>query len=112
MMPIEIDERNDIRDQRTLDAAKRIVETRGLSGLTRDAIADEANLSAASVSNFGRNRIINGDHIRVGYRSRILRALMDAAVEKADVRMIRVGLADGCLRSTDVPVHLRAAAGI
>jgi AcrR family transcriptional regulator len=108
----EIDERNAVRDQRALEAACRIVETRGLSALTRDAIADEANLSPASVSNFGRHRISNGTHAREGYRSRILRAMMDLAVEKADVRMLRVGLADGCLKPDAIPIHLRAAAGV
>lgn len=109
---IERDERNDARDARTLAAAVRIVETRGLSGLTRDAIADEAGLSAASVSNFGRHRITNGDHDPLGYRTRILRAMMDQAIERADVRMIRIGLADGCLRKDDVPPHMRAVAGV
>lgn len=109
---VQVDERNEARDARTLAAATRIVETRGLSGLTRDAIADEARLSAASVSNFGRHRITNGVHDRTGFRLRILRAMMDAAIEKADMRMIRIGLADGCLRRDDVPMHLRGAAGI
>lgn len=108
----EIDERNAERDERTLEAACRIVETRGLSALTRDAIADEANLSAASVSNFGRTRISNGTHAREGYRSRILRAMMNKAIEKADVRMLRIGLADGCLKPDALPMHLRAAAGV
>lgn len=108
----EIDERNAIRDDRVLNAAWAIVEARGVSGLTRDAIADEADLSPASVSNFGRTRISNGKHAREGYRSRILRALMTRAIEKGDVRMIRVGLVDGCLKPHDVPTPLRAAAGV
>lgn len=108
----EIDERNQLRDERALEAAKRIVETRGLSALTRDAIAEEANLSAASVSNFGRTRISNGTHARVGYRSRILSALMDRAVENSDVKLIRIGLADGCLKPDALPVRLRSAAGV
>lgn len=108
----EIDERNADRDEKTLEAAWRIVETRGLSALTRDAIADEANLSAASVSNFGRTRISNGTHAREGYRSRILHAMMNKAIEKADVRMLRIGLADGCLKPDALPIHLRAAVGI
>lgn len=108
----EIDERNAMRDERALDAACRIVETRGLSALTRDAIADEANLSPASISNFGRTRISNGTHAREGYRTRILRAMMNRAIEKGDVRMLRVGLADGCLKPDALPIHLRAAAGV
>ena len=108
----EIDERNAIRDDRVLAAAWAIVEARGVSGLTRDAIADEADLSPASVSNFGRTRISNGKHAREGYRSRILRAMMEKAIASGDVRMIRVGLVDGCLRAADVPTPLRAAAGV
>lgn len=107
----EIDERNAVRDERALEAACRIVETRGLSALTRDAIADEANLSPASVSNFGRHRISNGTHAREGYRTRILRAMMERAIEKSDIRMLRVGLADGCLKPDAIPVRLRAVAG-
>lgn len=108
----EIDERNAARDRRALDAACRIVETKGLSGLTREAIAHEADLSPASVSNFGRHRISNGEHSREGYRTRILRAMMDLAVEKGDVRMLRIGLADGCLKPDAIPMRLRAAAGV
>lgn len=105
----EIDERNALRDNRILAAARRIVENIGLSGLTREAIADEAAQSPASVSNFGRHRISNGDHAREGYRDRILRALMDEAMRADDVRMLRVGLADGCLKAGDVPERLREA---
>lgn len=108
----EIDERNAIRDEQALAAARWIVETRGLSALTRDAIAEKANLSPASVSNFGRTRISNGDHSREGYRTRILRAMMDEAIARGDVAMIRVGLVDGCLERDAIPTHLRAAAGV
>lgn len=108
----EIDERNAVRDERALDAACRIVETRGLSALTREAIAAEANLSPASVSNFGRHRISNGKHAREGYRTRILRAMMERAIEKSDIRMLRVGLADGYLKPDAIPVRLRAVAGV
>lgn len=108
----EIDERNAARDQRALDAACRIVENKGLSALTREAIAHEADLSPASVSNFGRHRISNGSHSREGYRTRILRAMMELALERGDVRMLRIGLADGCLKPDAIPMRLRAAAGV
>lgn len=108
----EIDERNAARDQRALDAACRIVENKGLSALTREAIAHEADLSPASVSNFGRHRISNGSHSREGYRSRLLCAMMNRAVEQGDVRMLRIGLADGCLKPDAIPMRLRAAAGV
>lgn len=107
----EVDERNAARDQRALDAACSIVESKGLSALTREAIAHAANLSPASVSNFGRQRISNGDHSREGYRQRILRAMMEQAIEKGDVRMLRVGLADGCLKPDAVPARLRSTVG-
>lgn len=107
----EVDERNAQRDERALAAACRIVETKGLSALTREAIAHEAQLSPASVSNFGRQRISNGEHTREGYRTRILAAMMNAAIEKGDARMLRVGLADGCLRPDAIPVSLRAVVG-
>lgn len=105
------DSRNADRDAAILAAAIRIVGTRGLSGLTRDTIADEAGLSAASVSNFGRSRITNGDHDNLGYRMRILRAMMDDAISREDMRLLRIGLADGCLRATDLPPDLRVFAG-
>lgn len=110
LTPTEIDERNALRDRKVLDAAARIVETQGLSGLTRDAIADCAQVSPASVSNFGRHRISNGTHDDTGYRARILRAMMDEAIEAGDVTMLRVGLADGCLKPADIPDELRVQA--
>jgi AcrR family transcriptional regulator len=107
----EPDERNGRRDERIMRAACKIVEDRGLSALSRDAIAAEAGVAPSSVSNFGRSRITNGDHPRgESYRTRILRDMMGQAVDRGDLRIIRIGLADGCLRSDDVPVHLRAAA--
>lgn len=107
----EIDERNAIRDGRTLEAARAIIERNGLSALTRDYIAEVANVSPASVSNFGRTRISNGEHGREGYRSRILRALMADAIMRSDVKMLRIGLADGCLRPAELPPHLQRAVG-
>lgn len=111
MDDLEIDERNARRDERVLAAAAAIVSTHGLSGLTRDAIAEHANISPASVSNFGRHRISNGDHSDEGYRSRILRAMMNAALAADDVKTLRVGLADGCLKLDEVPMRLRSAVG-
>lgn len=104
---MEIDERNARRDERVLDAAWLLVETKGLSALTRDAIAFAAGVSAASVSNFGRTRITNGEHDSESYRTRIMRAMMNRAIETGDTRMLRVGLVDGCLREDDIPMRLR-----
>lgn len=109
--PAEEDERNALRDERALTAAKLIVETRGLSALTREAIAKAAKLSPAGVSNFGRTRISNGDHDSEGYRARILRALMDQAIAEGNLRMVRIGLADGCLRVDALPAALAELAG-
>ena len=108
----EIDERNAQRDERVIEAATSIIGAHGLSGLTREALANEARLSPASVSNFGRTRITNGDHDSEGYRPRLLRALMNRAITTGDIRMLRIGLADGCLKDADVPTRLRSAAGL
>jgi len=105
----EIDERNELRDGRILAAAKRLIDTVGLSGMTRESLATASGNSPASVSNFGRHRISNGAHGREGYRERILAALMAEAIEQGDVRMLRVGLADGSLRPADIPDPLREA---
>ena len=108
----EIDERNAQRDRKVLDAAYAILSTRGVSGLTRDAIAAQADLSPASVSNFGRARISNGTHAREGYRTRILSVIMERAVADGDVKTVRIGLVDGCLKARDVPTALREQAGV
>lgn len=100
------------RDESILDAAWTLVVERGLSSLTREAIAHLAGVSEASVSNFGRTSITNGPKPTTGYRQRVMRALMNQAIETGDTRMLRIGLADGCLRPEDVPVRLRGAAGL
>lgn len=109
MMTTDIDERNEKRDDAILDAAARVIERDGLSALTRDAVAEEANLSPASVSNFGRTRITNGTHDRSGYRARILHALMWRAIGTRNLSMIRIGLADGCLKRADLSDDLLVA---
>lgn len=107
----EIDERNAIRDEQILDAAARVIKRDGLKALTRQAIAEEAQLADGSISNFGRTRISNGAHEPIGYRERILAALMVRAQQERDVNMLRVGLVDGCLSAGDIPDDLRAAVG-
>lgn len=108
----EIDRRNILRDAAIVDAAWRIVELNGINALTRSAIAQEADVSPASVSNFGRVRLTRGEHDRIGYRERVLAAVMKRAVEKSDLRMMRIGLVDGCLSLDDVPAGLRASVRI
>ena len=97
------------RDDKILAATRRLIEREGLTSLTRDKIANEAGLSAASVSNYGLTSITNSPPPSEGYRTRILRGLMAQAVERSDVRMVRVGLVDGCLKADDLPAHLRKA---
>lgn len=99
------------RDDKILAATKRIIEREGLSALTREKIADEAGLSIGSVSNYGLSSITNSPPPgrANGYRARILRGLMQQAVERADVKMVRVGLADGCLKLDALPDFLRKA---
>lgn len=97
------------RDDKILAATKRIIEREGLSALTREKIADEAGLSIGSVSNYGLSSITNSPPPSEGYRARILRGLMQQAVDRADVKMVRVGLADGCLKLDALPDFLRKA---
>jgi AcrR family transcriptional regulator len=103
----EIDHRNYLRDGRILAAAGRIIRARGLNALNRETIANEAGVSPTSVSNFGRTRITNGTHERLPYRTRILAGLMSQAIDDGDLKMIRVGIAEGCLKAHDVPPALR-----
>lgn len=65
----------DDRDGAILAAARRIIETKGLSALTRRAIAAEAGISPATVSNFGVVEFASGGPPSEGYRKRIMRAL-------------------------------------
>lgn len=110
----EIDERNAIRDQQILDAAARVIQRDGLKALTRQAIGEEAKLADGSISNFGRTRISNGAHEPLGYRERILAALMQRAqdAEPVDVGMLRVGLVDGCIQPCDLDDRCRVALGV
>lgn len=101
-----------VRDARILAGTRRVISDVGLQGLTRRAIAAAANVKPATVSNFGRTNYKQTEKPVDGYRERILTALMADALEKADIAMIRVGIADGCLRSEEVPEALRAAAGV
>lgn len=101
-----------VRDTRILAATRRVIDRGGLQGLTRKAIADAANVKPATVSNFGRTNYKQTDKPTEGYRERILAALMADALVKGDIAMIRVGVADGCLRGEEVPEGLRAAAGV
>lgn len=101
-----------MRDRRILDASRRLIGRGGLRSLTRKAIAEEAEISPATVNNFGRTSTQRNYRPAEGYRERVLAALMADAIDKADIAMIRVGVADGCLRCEDVPEALRVLAGV
>lgn len=104
----DIDERNMLRDSRILEAARSILLKRGLAFLTRDAIADQANVSAASVSNFARHRITNGSHDSLGYRQRIMTALLNDALAANDIAIIRICVADGSVSRDTLPGNIAA----
>lgn len=99
------------RDARILAAARRVIGDAGMRAFTRRALAREANMSDGAVSNFGVSSYLK-DKPSAGYRERILAALMRDAIDQGDISMIRVGIADGCLRGDEVPEGLRAAAGV
>jgi len=101
-----------VRDNRILAATRRVITERGLQGLTRKTLADAANMKPGTISNYGRTNYKQTAKPTEGYRERILSGLMADAIAKADIAMIRAGVADGCLRSDDVPDGLRAAAGV
>lgn len=101
------------RDVRILDATKRLIERRGVAYLSRALIADEAGLAASSVSNYGLASITNGANPEEGYKTRILRGLLDDAIERRDVDLIRTVLrADSRIDPSPVPAYLRTAAGV
>lgn len=98
------------RDEQIKKAAVAVIRSRGLSGLTREAIARQAQISPASVSNFGLRS--DGVTPSSGFRSRVLSALMADAITNGDIALLRVGLADGCLKTDDVPAVLRGGLGL
>jgi AcrR family transcriptional regulator len=97
-----IDERNKERDAKVLDAAYHLLRTKGLSAFTRDAVAEAAGVSPASVSNFGRTRITNGTHRDGKYRPRLMRAVMDRAWQTDDRLVLMMGVAEGIIRPDEV----------
>lgn len=101
-----------LRDARILAAARRVINTDGMRGLKRIAIAAQANMAPGTISNFGRTAYKSDTNPTDGYRERVLSALMADAIDKADIAMIRVGVSDGCLRADEVPDGLRAAVGV
>lgn len=109
--PPGLDDRNTTRDDRILEAARGLVHEHGLSGMTREAIAMRAGLAVGSVSNFGRQRITNGQHPRGDQvMPRIRDALMVDAVERGDLVVLRMGLATQHPTALAAPEQLRVAA--
>lgn len=103
------DELNAARDERIFEAARSVAQAHGLAAVGRDRVARESGLSAGSVSNFGRTRVLNGqnDHDPRPFNERIMNALMDWAVTNGDAEMLRSGLARGCVAWNAIPAYLR-----
>jgi AcrR family transcriptional regulator len=101
-----------LRDARILAAARRVIAATGMRGVSRAALAREANMASGTISNFGRTKYKADTNPTEGYRERVLAALMADAVDKADIGLIRAGVADGCLSTDVVPEGLRAAVGV
>lgn len=113
-MTTEIDPRNHERDAAILDGARRLIRAEGLNQLRRARLALYAGISPTSVNNFGRTSLSSttADPAEGGYRSRVLRVLMEQAVADRDIVLIGAGLADGCLRADDLDGELRAIMGV
>lgn len=101
-----------LRDARILAAARKVIAAGGMRGLSRANLAAEANMAAGTISNFGRTAYKSDTNPTTGYRERVLAALMADAIDRADIGLIRAGVADGCLKGDEVPEGLRAAVGV
>lgn len=101
-----------LRDARILAAARKVIAADGMRGLSRASLAHEANMAAGTISNFGRTAYKADTNPTTGYRERVLAALMADAIDRADIGLIRAGVADGCLKGDEVPEGLRAAVGV
>ncbi len=100
------------RDTAILKAATQIIRDQGITALTRARVAEVAQISPASVSNFGRTSITNSAPPADGFKHRIMSALLDVAVRVDDLPMIRVGVVGGFLRREDLPDDVRDRAGV
>ena len=85
------------RDEAILDAVLALVERQGLAGLSRYAIAREAGISPASVSNFGLSSISRLMPPTAGFRGRIMKAIAERGVATGNAQMIRIGQIEGYL---------------
>ena len=85
------------RDEAILDAVLALVERQGLAGLSRYAIAREAGISPASVSNFGLSSISRLMPSTAGFRGRIMKAIAERGVATGNAQMIRIGQIEGYL---------------
>lgn len=105
-------EANSERDTAILSAATRIINDEGITALTRSRVAEVAQMSPASVSNFGRTSITNSAPPADGFKQRVMSALMAAAIAAGDLPMLRVGLVGGFIRRDELPDPLRADVGV
>lgn len=86
------------RDNRILNAAMDLAKDNGYQWITRDAVAELAGVSPATVSNvFGTMRGLK-------------RAVLREAVKRADVAIILQGLGDRHPIVMDAPESVRQAA--
>lgn len=107
----EIDPRNVVRDNAVLAAMLALSKRHGYANVTRGQVAEASGLSAASVSNFGRTQITNGDHPRGDpIMPRLREAAMRRAVETGDLELIAQGLASRHPVALSAPEQLRIAA--
>ena len=110
----DIDPRNIERDAAILDGARRLIRKEGLDQLRRAKLAKYAGISPTSVNNFGRTSLSSttADPADGGYRSRVLKAIMEQAVAERDIVLISAGLVDGCLSADQLDGELRAVLGV
>lgn len=94
-----------------MDAMVLLARRDGYVNVTRGMVAQAAGVSQASVSNYGRRRITNGDHPRgEPIMPRLRDALMRHAVETGDLTVLAQGIANRHAIALEAPEQLRAAA--
>lgn len=86
------------RNRKVLDAACRLAEDNGLAGVTRDAVADAAGVSAGTAS------------AAYGDMNVLREAVMREAVSRPLLRVLAQGLAAGHATARAAPDELRQRA--
>ena len=101
---------NTDRDAAILAAATQLSTLHGLAGFTRGQVAGLAGISRAGVSNYGRTRMTNDPRPTAGVLDRIRSDVLSAAVERADLAVLRAGLAACHPVALAAPADMRIAA--